>query len=49
VVGLKRVRVGERRFEEQGRSGLSRELFERVALADEFVDFLTLVAYEHLP
>jgi malate synthase len=27
----------------------ARELFERVALADEFVEFLTLPAYEHLP
>ena len=35
-------------FYEQGRPGLSRELFERVALADDFVEFLTLVAYEHL-
>jgi malate synthase len=31
-----------RRFEE------AREIFEQVALADEFVDFLTLPAYEHI-
>jgi malate synthase len=49
---LERIREeinDDRWFEEQGRPDLSRELFERVALADEFVDFLTLVAYEHLP
>ena len=27
---------------------MSRELFERVALSDEFVEFLTLPAYERL-
>jgi malate synthase len=49
---LERIREeinDDRWFHEQGRPGLSRELFERVALADEFVEFLTLVAYEHLP
>jgi hypothetical protein len=36
-------------FEKEGRPGLSRSLFERVALSgDEFVDFLTLPAYEEL-
>jgi malate synthase len=36
-------------FENEGRPGLSRALFERVALCgDEFVEFLTLPAYEEL-
>jgi malate synthase len=36
-------------FEEQGRPALSRAVFERVALSgDEFVEFLTLPAYEEL-
>jgi malate synthase len=36
-------------FETQGRPGLSRELFETVALSgEEFVEFLTLPAYERL-
>jgi malate synthase len=36
-------------FETQGRPGLSRALFERVALSGaEFVEFLTLPAYEEL-
>jgi malate synthase len=36
-------------FETQGRPDLSRSLFERVALSgDEFVEFLTLPAYEEL-
>jgi malate synthase len=35
-------------FYEQGRPELSRELFEQVALADDFVEFLTLPAYEKL-
>jgi len=35
-------------FETQGRPRLSREIFESVALADEFVEFLTLPAYERL-
>ena len=38
--------------EEVGRLGdgydEARELFEHVALGDEFVEFLTLPAYEHL-
>jgi malate synthase len=35
-------------FDREGRPDLSRELFEQVALADEFVEFLTLPAYERL-
>jgi malate synthase len=35
-------------FYSEGRPDLSRELFEAVALADEFVEFLTLPAYERL-
>jgi malate synthase len=36
-------------FETQGRPDLSRSLFERVALSgDEFVEFLTLPAYDEL-
>jgi malate synthase len=39
--------VGEERYE-AGRYAEARELFEEVALADEFVEFLTLPAYERL-
>jgi malate synthase len=35
-------------FENEGRPDLSRSLFEQVALSDEFVEFLTLPAYEEL-
>jgi len=35
-------------FEKEGRPDLSREIFEEVALADVFVEFLTLPAYERL-
>jgi malate synthase len=35
-------------FYEQGRPDESRGLFEQVALADDFVEFLTIPAYEHL-
>ena len=35
-------------FRTEGRPELSRELFEDVALSDEFVEFLTLPAYERL-
>ncbi|CAA9490965.1 MAG: Malate synthase [uncultured Solirubrobacteraceae bacterium] len=35
-------------FETEGRPGLSREIFEEVALAEEFVEFLTLPAGERL-
>jgi len=49
---LERIRgeVGDDEwFEKEGRPGLSRSLFERVALSgDEFVEFLTLPAYEEL-
>src|SRR5215216_2448790 len=49
---LERIRgeVGDDEwFERQGRPDLSRSLFERVALSgDEFVEFLTLPAYEEL-
>jgi len=36
-------------FEREGRPRESRELFEQVALRDEFVPFLTIPAYERLP
>jgi malate synthase len=49
---LERIRgeVGDDEwFEKEGRPDLSRSLFERVALSgDEFVEFLTLPAYEEL-
>jgi malate synthase len=35
-------------FEREGRPQLSKELFERVALSDDFIEFLTLPAYEEL-
>ena len=35
-------------FYSQGRPDVSRDLFERVALADDFAEFLTLPAYEKL-
>jgi malate synthase len=35
-------------FENEGRPALSREIFEEVALAEEFVEFLTLPASERL-
>jgi malate synthase len=35
-------------FEREGRPELSRSLFERVALSEDFVEFLTLPAYEEL-
>jgi malate synthase len=35
-------------FEKEGRPDLSRSLFERVALSEEFLEFLTLPAYEEL-
>jgi malate synthase len=35
-------------FEREGRPDLSRSLFEQVALSDDFVEFLTLPAYEEL-
>jgi malate synthase len=49
---LEKIRdeIGDDRwFEEQGRPSLSRSVFEQVALSgDEFVEFLTLPAYEEL-
>jgi malate synthase len=47
---LEKVReeVGDDFFYTQGRPKESRGLFEQVALADEYVDFLTLPAYEQL-
>jgi malate synthase len=52
VSELERIRgeVGDDEwFENEGRPDLSRSLFERVALSgDEFVEFLTLPAYEEL-
>jgi malate synthase len=49
---LEKIRgeIGDDRwFEEQGRPELSRSVFERVALSgDDFVEFLTLPAYEEL-
>jgi malate synthase len=35
-------------FEREGRPKLSKDLFERVALSEEFIEFLTLPAYEEL-
>ena len=43
-----RSEVGDEFFYGEGRPELSRELFEGVALSDEFVEFLTLPAYERL-
>jgi malate synthase len=51
VSELERIRseIGDDEwFEKEGRPDLSRSLFERVALSDEFVEFLTLPAYEEL-
>ncbi|MDP9496372.1 MAG: malate synthase A, partial [Actinomycetota bacterium] len=46
---LEKVRqaVGEEAFS-RGRYDEARELFEQVALADDFIDFLTLPAYERV-
>jgi malate synthase len=43
-----REQVGDEFFYSEGRPKESRELFDQVALSDEFVDFLTLPAYERL-
>src|SRR3954447_26332473 len=43
-----REQVGDDFFYSEGRPKESRELFEQVALADDFVPFLTLPAYEQL-
>jgi malate synthase len=43
-----REQVGDEFFYGQGRPDQSRALFEQVALSDEFIEFLTIPAYEHL-
>jgi malate synthase len=44
-----RVEIGDDEwFEREGRPAQSREIFERVALSEDFVEFLTLVAYDEL-
>jgi malate synthase len=43
-----RVRELLEELPEEGRFAEARELFERVALADEFVEFLTLPAYDYI-
>jgi malate synthase len=43
-----REQVGDEFFYREGRPDQSRALFEQVALADEFVEFLTIPAYEQL-
>jgi malate synthase len=43
-----RAEVGDEFFYGEGRPEDSRKLFEGVALSDQFVEFLTLPAYEHL-
>jgi malate synthase len=48
---LERIRseIGDDKwFETEGRPDLSRSLFERVALGEEFIEFLTLPAYKEL-
>ena len=48
---LERIRVeldDDDWFDSEGRPDLSRELFESVALVEDFVEFLTLPAYERL-
>src|SRR5436189_614708 len=48
---LEKIRgeIGDDFFRTQGRPEESRALFERVALDDDFEEFLTLPAYEELP
>jgi malate synthase len=43
-----REQVGDDFFYGQGRPDDSRALFEQVALSDEFIEFLTIPAYEYL-
>jgi malate synthase len=43
-----RADVGSETFA-RGKYPLAQEIFDRVTTSDEFVDFLTLPAYEHLP
>jgi malate synthase len=47
---LDRIRrqVGDEFFWSEGRPDQSRALFEQVALADDFIEFLTIPAYEQL-
>jgi malate synthase len=47
---LEKIRqwVGDEFFYGPGRPDDSRAIFERVALSDEFIDFLTIPAYEYL-
>ena len=47
---LERIReqVGDEFFWSEGRPDQSRALFEQVALADDFIEFLTIPAYEQL-
>src|SRR4051794_4962289 len=51
MLELEKIReeVGDDFFRTQGRPEESRELFERVALSEDFEEFLTLPAYEELP
>jgi malate synthase len=43
-----REQVGDEFFYNEGRPDQSRALFEQVALADDFIEFLTIPAYEQL-
>jgi malate synthase len=43
-----REQVGDDFFYGQGRPDDSRAIFERVALSDEFIEFLTIPAYDYL-
>ena len=43
-----RSEVGDEFFYAEGRPKESRDLFEQVALSDDFVEFLTLPAYDHI-
>jgi malate synthase len=43
-----RLQVGDDFFYGQGRPAESRALFEQVALSEEFIEFLTLPAYDYL-
>ena len=43
-----RQQVGDEFFYNEGRPDESRELFEQVALSEDFVEFLTIPAYERL-
>jgi malate synthase len=43
-----REQVGDEFFYGQGRPDDSRAIFERVALSDDFIEFLTIPAYEYL-